>query len=307
MNDWTDIGVHVAVADVEIAANIANMAVPYGIYIEDYSDLEQAAWDIAHIDLIDESLIAKDRTTATVHIFIAADENPQEAIAYIDDGLRRNGVEHTVTLSGVREQDWANEWRKYFKPTEIGRRLAICPSWEQYDNTEGRTVLTIDPGAAFGTGTHDTTRLCLAALDGMVSGGESLLDIGCGSGILAVAGVLLGCDSAVGVDIDPIAVGVAAQTADINGAADRTRFICGDLTDKVSGTYDIICANIVADVIIRLSATIERFMHSGTRVICSGIIDTREGDVLAALEEHGLAVERRYESSGWVALTVVKG
>lgn len=304
MSNWTDVQLKVAVADANRAADIVTMAAPYGIYIEDYSDLEQAAWEIAHIDLIDEQLVAKDRTEAIIHLYVSSDENPQEAVAYINESMQRSGIAHSVELAGVSEEDWANNWRKYFKPTEIGHRLTICPSWEQYDNRDGRTVLTIDPGAAFGTGTHDTTRLCLQALDGLVQGGESLLDVGCGSGILAVAGVLLGCSSAVGVDIDPIAASVAAENAALNSVADRTQFVCGDLTDKIIGCYDIICANIVADVIIRLCDTIGQFMHAGTRLLCSGIIDTREGDVLAALEAHGLRVESRLVSGGWVALVV---
>jgi ribosomal protein L11 methyltransferase len=304
MSNWTDVQLRVPAADVDRAADIAGMVAPYGIYIEDYSDLEQAAWQIAHIDLIDEQLVAKDRTEAIIHLYVAADENPQEAVAYISGGLQRAGINCSVTLSGISEEDWANNWRRYFKPTEIGQRLTICPSWEQYDNSAGRTVLTIDPGAAFGTGTHDTTRLCLQALDGLVQGGESLLDVGCGSGILAVAGVLLGCKNAVGVDIDPIAASVAAENAALNGVSDRTQFVCGDLTDKISGTYDLICANIVADVIIRLCDTIGQFMHAGTRLLCSGIIDTREQDVLDALAAHGLRVESRLVSGGWVALVV---
>lgn len=300
--NWTEIKIELGCADVDRAAAIANMTVPYGIYIEDYSDLEPMALEIAHIDLIDEELVAKDRALAVIHIYISEEDNPSEALSYLSERLTAEGIAHHIDSSTIKETDWAENWKKYFKPIEIGNRLAVCPSWEHYDNKQGRTVLSIDPGAAFGTGTHDTTKLCLTALDSIITGGEKLLDIGCGSGILAISSVILGTSSAVGVDIDAMAVRVATENAALNGVSDKTEFICGDLTEKISGKYDIICANIVADVIISLCKNVTDYMADGGLFICSGIVDIREQDVTAAIDRCGLKIIDRKTSGGWVAL-----
>ena len=283
------------------------MAVPYGLYIEDYSDLEEAALSIAHIDLIDDELIAKDRTRAILHLYISPEENPMEAISFLEERYRSVGIDYAIEKSSVKESDWSDNWKQYFKPLEIGNRLAVCPSWESYENRDGRHVLTIDPGAAFGTGAHDTTRLCLTVLDRLCRPGQTLLDVGCGSGILAISALLLGCDSAVGVDIDPLAVKVAKENASLNGLSDRTEFVCGDLVEAVTGQYDLVCANIVADVIIQLCDSVLPFLKDEGLFLCSGIIDSRESDVLEKLEQVGLRVRDRAESGGWVALVCEKG
>lgn len=301
--NWTEIKISVPCDEVEKASAIANMTVPYGIYIEDYSDLEPMAQEIAHIDLIDEELIAKDRSHAVIHIYISEEDNPHEALSYLSERLNAERISHTIDSGMIKEADWAENWKKYFKPIEIGNRLAVCPTWEHYDNKDNRTVLSIDPGAAFGTGTHDTTKLCLTVLDSMISGGETLLDIGCGSGILAISSVILGTKHAVGVDIDAMAVRVASENAQLNHVEDKTSFICGDLTEKISGKYDIICANIVADVIIALCRNVTDFIADGGVFVCSGIVDIRESDVVSAIEGCGLKIIDRHTSGGWVALT----
>lgn len=305
--NWTEIKIRIPCADAGRAADIANMAVPYGLYIEDYSDLEEAALSIAHIDLIDDELIAKDRTRAILHLYISPEENPMEAISFLEERYRSVGIDYAIEKSSVKESDWSDNWKQYFKPLEIGNRLAVCPSWESYENRDGRHVLTIDPGAAFGTGAHDTTRLCLTVLDRLCRPGQTLLDVGCGSGILAISALLLGCDSAVGVDIDPLAVKVAKENASLNGLSDRTEFVCGDLVEAVTGQYDLVCANIVADVIIQLCDSVLPFLKDEGLFLCSGIIDSRESDVLEKLEQVGLRVRDRAESGGWVALVCEKG
>lgn len=304
--DWTELKIFIDSKDTELAGDIANMVVPYGIYIEDYTDLEQMAMEIAHIDLIDEQLRMRDKSVAVIHIYISPEENPLEAIAYLRERYNAVGIKHRIDMSTVSESDWADNWKKYFKPLEIGKRLAVCPSWEHYENVNNRTVLKIDPGAAFGTGAHDTTRLCLAVLDKYCTEGKTILDVGSGSGILSVSAVLLGCSRAVGVDIDAMAVKVARENAELNGVESKTEYICGDLTEKVSGKYDIVCANIVADVIISLCDNVKNFMNENGLFICSGIIDTREEDVLRKLKSVGLTVTERFESGGWVALVCRK-
>ena len=148
--DWIEVIVSVDAKDTETASAIANMVVPYGIYIEDYSDMETQAVEIAHIDLIDEELLKKDRNRVLIHIYFAKEENASEAISFLRERLSAEGIETLIEAVGVNDSEWAENWKKYFKPMEIGKRIAICPSWEEYDNREERSILRIDPGAAFG-------------------------------------------------------------------------------------------------------------------------------------------------------------
>lgn len=188
----------------------------------------------------------------------------------------------------------------------IGERLLIRPVWEQEYDAGNRAVLHLEPGLAFGSGTHDTTRLCLETLEKYANPGKTVLDIGCGSGILSVASLLLGSDKALGVDIDALAVKTARENGRTNGF-DEPRFtvLQGSTTDKVTGRYDIIVANIVADIIINLCRDVKNFMNPGAVFITSGIIVPREDDVLRAFEENGLAVKARHESGGWLCFEAV--
>ncbi len=300
--DWTEVTITVNAKDVDKAGDIANMVVPYGIYIEDYSNLEEEAWEIAHIDLIDEDLLQKDRSKALVHIYISPEESPAEAVAFLRERYTAEGIENEICLDSCVEEDWINNWKQYFKPIPVGQKLLIRPTWEEVKDSGGRTVLDLDPGLAFGTGTHETTRLCMELLEQYVRPGMNVLDVGCGSGILSVAALLLGADKAVGVDIDELAVKTAVENAEINHVEDRFTGICGNLTDQVTGTYDIVVANIVADVIIMLTKDVEQFMKPDTVYLMSGIIDTREQDVLTAVEQHFTIIDRK-EEKGWVALS----
>lgn len=302
--NWTEITVSVAGEHTDTAAAIANMTVPYGIYIEDYSDLEQNAWEIAHIDLIDEELIAKDRKNSIIHIYISECDNAAEALEFLKERLTAEKIPCEVGAVGVDDTDWNENWKKYFHTIEIGEKLAVVPSWEEYNNPDGRTVLNIDPGAAFGTGTHATTSLCLESLQNYVTNDTKMLDIGCGSGILAIASVLLGADSATGVDIDAQSVKTATENAEINGISDKVQFIVGDLADKVSGKYNIVCANIVADVIIRLLPDVGKFMEEDGILIVSGIIDIRKDDVLTAVAENGFTVAAEAYKDNWCAFVL---
>ncbi len=272
-----------------------------GMYIEDYTDLEEGAWEIAHIDIIDEELLKKDRSRVLIHIYLEP-ENAYKTAEDISNALRLAGIEHSVSTANVSEDDWKDNWKQYFKPTEIGERLAIKPSWELYENNDNRAVLEIDPGAAFGTGTHATTLMCLEFLDEYIKGGERVLDIGCGSGILAIAALLLGAESAEGVDIDSVAVNVAKENAALNGLSDKAQFVAGDLAEHAEGKYDIVCANIVADVIIRLCENVTDYMKQSSRILFSGIISERSGEVKVAAEKAGMRIIKELTRDGWTAL-----
>jgi ribosomal protein L11 methyltransferase len=299
--DWTEVKITVDAENVDLAGSIAQMTVPYGIYVEDYSHLKEDVEEVAHIDLIDEELLKKDPKKAVVHVYISPEDNPNEAVAFLSERYGAAGIAHTIETAPCVQEDWINSWKKYFHPIKVGQKLLIQPDWEPVKNPEGRVVLDMEPGMAFGTGTHETTRLCMEFLEEYIRPGCSMLDIGCGSGILSVAGLLLGAGKAVGVDIDPLAVKTAVQNAERNHVADRFSGICGSLTEKVKGKYDVIAANIVADVIMELTKDVERYMLPNAVYLMSGIIDERERDVLAALKGKFTVVARR-EEKGWVAL-----
>jgi len=303
--DWTDLAVTVPAARAEEAAAIAQLVAGAGIYIEDYSDLEEQARAIAHIDLIDEALVQKDRTKAVIHIYLAPDRLPAEAAAVLRERLSACGIAHAIETRGVHEEDWANAWKAYYHPIELSDRLAICPSWEAFEAKPGQKVLRLDPGMAFGSGTHETTRLCLCLMEESLAPGASMLDVGTGSGVLAICAKLLGSGRTVGVDIDETAVQVAKENAAQNGCGDA-EFFCGDLARDVRGAFDVICANIVADAILRLAGDLPRLMAPGGVCIVSGVIDTRRDEVLAGLSAAGLLPETCREENGWVAIRCKK-
>jgi len=302
---YSEVQIRVATADVDTAAAIANLVVPYGLYIEDYSDIEELAPKIAHVDLIEQELLDRDRDHAIIHLYISPEENPAEAVSFVRERLESERIGFSIERAQVNEEDWATAWKKYYFPTKVGERLVVCPSWETYSPVEGEVVLTIDPGMAFGTGTHDTTRLCMQLLEEHVRPGDRLLDVGTGSGILAVSALLLGAGAAVGVDIDEVAVRVANENAAANNVSDRVDFFAGDLADKASGRFRVVTANIVADVIIALAPTFPRHLKPGGAAVCSGIILPRKEEVLSALAAQGLSVLRVEEKDGWCAVHAV--
>lgn len=306
--DWTEVCIRVPGEDTDRAAAIANMVVPYGIYIEDYSDLEIGAREIAHIDLIDEELLARDRTQSLIHLYISPEENPMEAVQFLKERFTAEQIPVEVVTDTVSEQDWANNWKKYFKPLPVGKKLLIRPTWETVEDTEGRAVLSIDPGMAFGTGGHDTTRMVLEAIESIVTPETDVLDVGCGSGILSIASLLFGAKSAVGVDIDALAVKMAVENGAINGF-EPPRYVMrqGDLVEEIHGQFDLVVANIVADAIIMLSKSIPQFLKQNGIYIVSGIIDTREQDVVKALAECGFVIRERREHGGWLCFVCGKG
>ena len=296
--EWTDIRLTVAKADAENAEAVATLIAEGGIYIEDYSDIEQQVAEI------EQELLDKPRDTVIIHLYLEPGASQVETLALIAARMEAAGIPYTVETEGVEQEDWQNGWRKYYHPMEIGSRLAVVPSWQQYDTD--RVKLILDPGLAFGTGGHETTSLCLEALDEQVRGGERVLDIGTGSGILAIAALKLGAASAEGVDIDPVAVRTAGENAALNGVQDKLTVLVGDLSDKASGTYDIITANIVANAILSLAPAVPGLMAEGATFIASGIIDSRKDEVITGLEKAGLSVVEVKEKRGWECIVCKK-
>lgn len=302
---WTEIIAEVPAQDLESAENIAQMTVPYGIYIEDYSNLEQEVLEIANIDLIDEDLLKQDRTKGKIHIYISPEDNPAEAVSFLKERFESEDIKYKIYSDDCDVESCLENWKKYFHPMNVGEKLLIRPIWRDDYNADGKIVLQLDPGLAFGTGTHETTRLCLEALEKYVFKGAKMLDVGCGSGILSVAGLLLGAESAIGIDIDEMAVKASRENAELNNVQDKYTAVKGNLADKTEGIFDIITANIVADAIIMLSSDIEKHMNEKTVYIMSGIIDTRLDDVLNALPK-SLKIIEQYEEKGWLCLVAMK-
>lgn len=305
--DWTEVIITVDADNIETAGDIAQMVVPYGIYTEDYRTLEQEAWEIANIDLIDEDLLKKDRSKGLIHIYISPEENPAEAVAFLSERLNSEKISHGIDTKPCKNEDWENNWKDYFKSIFIGEKLLIQPEWLPVENDDNRAVLKIEPGLAFGSGTHETTRLCLETLEKYIKKGTRVLDLGCGSGILSIASLLLGAESATGVDIDRLAVKTAVENGERNGfSSDRLKIHHGNLAQKVSGKFDVIVANIVADIIILFTKEAGAFLEDGGVFITSGIIDLRENEVLEAFKENGFEVTARHSLNNWLCFEVKK-
>lgn len=300
MDNWTEIAITVSTADIDNAGNIANMVVPYGIYIEDYSALEEETLEIAHIDLIEQSLLEKDRTKGIIHVYVNPHENPLEAVSFIKERLESEKISFEITIADCKTEDWVNNWKQYFHPMPIGKKLLIRPTWEDEYDPQGRTVLHIEPGLAFGTGSHPTTKLCLETLENYISENSTVLDIGCGSGILSIASLLLGAKSAFGVDIDKLAVKTALENAKENGFEPPVfNAVNGNLSDKVTGKYNVIVANIVADIIMDFNKEVGHFLDKDGVYITGGIIDSRKDEVIYSFEQNGFKIIENFEEKGW--------
>ncbi len=303
--DFKEISVQTDTSALETAEAICQMVSDSGIYTEDYSDVEEMSKIIAHSDLIEKDLLQRDKTSAKIHIYLSPEADVSEKIENLRSLLTDAGINYSISTAEVHDSDWADNWKKYFKPFDVGDRLAVCPTWEKYTGSDSRKVLKIDPGAAFGSGTHETTRLCLEALEEYVSSGKKILDIGCGSGILSIAALLLGADSACGVDIDAAAVKTAKENGEINGFSEPTlTYLQGDLAGAVEGKFDIITANIVADVIIRLLPDLRRYMSDGGVALLSGIISERSKEVERHIEENNFSIVKKSDNNGWACIVI---
>lgn len=301
---WTQIKVTVPL--VELDTLVATMSmINNNLMIEDYSDIETNL-KTCYGDLIDERILQADKTIASVSVFVPSDRSYMDDLAFIRQKLQENQLHGQIEIVGVNEEDWANSWKQYYKPLKIGERIVICPAWEKYNPAEGELVIRMDPGMAFGTGTHETTRLVIRLLETYTKQGCRMLDVGTGTGILAICASRLGADICRAYDIDPTAVRVARENIKDSGLTNVT---CdqSDLLKQVSlegGKYDLICANIVADIIIRMTPDVATYLKEDGVLLASGIIDERCQDVIDAFEQHGFAVVDCIQENGWCGLAV---
>ena len=278
-----------------------------GLVIEDEGDfLQFLEQNRQYWDYVDQELLDRMKGVTRIKFYVTDDTDGREQLARYTRGLDQ---EYTVTP--LTDDDWAYSWQKYYRPLAIGQRLYVVPQWEREEPIpQGRSPLYLNPGLTFGTGSHASTQLCLEGVEEHTAPGRPVLDLGCGSGILSIAALCLGASTAVAVDIDPKAVDVAYENAALNGIGkDRYTVRAGDvLSDRsLAGElarqrYHQVLANIVADVIIPLSAQVPRLLEEDGVFLCSGIIDTRAHEVEEALVKNGLTVTRRREKNGWVAL-----
>lgn len=268
-------------------------------------------------DYVDEELMKKEAGASRVTFYLEKNDAGISTLAQVRIALADFKTAHPecapllMTLDELKEEDWAFGWQKYYKPMEIGQRLLVVPEWER-DTADcaGRVPLILDPGLAFGTGSHATTQLCLQALEKTVRPGDRVLDLGCGSGILSIAALKLGAACAQAVDIDEKCLNVAYENAALNDIGrERYTVRVGDvltdqsLQDALGGGYDIVVANIVADVILGLAPTVRQFLKPGGQFLCSGIIDDRAVEVADGLRRCGWAILETQEENGWFAYT----
>ena len=283
---WLEIAVNTTPDKLdEVCAKLAAAGMD-GLVIEDEGEfLQFLEQNRQYWDYVDQELLDRMRGITRVKFYVTDDDEGHRQLEQYTHGL---GFEHTVTP--LSDNDWAYSWQKYYKPLTIGQRLYVVPEWER-DNPvpEGRSPLYLNPGLTFGTGSHASTQLCLEGVEAYTVPGKSVLDLGCGSGILSIAALCLGASRAVAVDRYAVMAG--------NVIADK-----GLAARLAQERYHLVLANIVADVIIPLSAQVPALLEQDGVFLCSGIIDIRADEVQAALEKNGLRVIRRREKTGWVAL-----
>ena len=315
--EWTEVNIFTATAAIELlTAKLMDIGVK-GFVIKDAEDFKEFLENKeGHWDYIDKDLMGLTDCETCITIYLPGNDQGVDMLASVRSMLAE--VKSTDTngeygrleaeLSSIREEDWANNWKQYFKPIEIGKKLVIKPSWEEYSGDGSRIILEIDPASSFGTGQHHTTRLCLELLEGCVNGGEKILDMGCGSGILSIAAVLLGAQDAVAVDIEENAAATAAENAQKNNIpAEKYTTYFGNilsdekLADRIDGKYDVITANIVADVLIAMKDHFLRYIRKGGTLIVSGIIEERMEEVLSAIEQTGFTRKGVNVKDGWAA------
>ena len=304
--NWTQLRVGIATSDIERTAAIMSM-LDNGIMIEDYSDIEEGL-NTVYGDLIDESILNADKSKGAVSIYIPDDKNYNDYVAFLKERFAAEGIEAKLELIGVDEEEWSTAWKKYYKPIKIGEKIVIVPAWEKYEAEPNEIVVRMDPGMAFGTGTHETTRLVCGLIEKYLVPGQRMLDVGTGSGILAICASKLGAGECFAYDIDPVAVRVARENCKDNGCDNITCDVSDLLSsvDVSGGLYDFAVANIVADIIIRMAPDIGAYMKKGAYLITSGIIERYADGVRKAMTANGFTLVTEAMESDWVAMVYIK-
>ena len=308
--DWLEVTVRTNTAGADLISELLISAGAKGTSIEDRFDAFSEPTDATQWDLIDPSVIEKMDEDTLVHAYFPAETTSRETIESLrarlavltPEWLGFDAGKRALEIANVREEDWAENWKKYYKPFRVGRHLVVRPVWEKYEPQAGDKIISIDPGMAFGNGTHETTSMCLGLVEDYIKPGDTVLDVGTGSGILDIASVLMGAQSALGIDLDPVAVRVANENIERNGLSGRVHAQVGDLIKGIDTQADVVFANIIADAVILLSRAVRAHMKPGGVFICSGIILEREQDVLDALAEAGFTVDRIEHRGEWSAI-----
>ncbi len=322
--NWTQVDIYTTTEAIDLlSSKIQDLGIR-GCMVQDAQDFQEfleqkdGRWDY-----LEDGLMELAHCETCITVYLPEDGQGTETLSALRDmlaQLRAADPEHIygrleMQCSGIREEDWANNWKQYFKPFPVGKKLYIKPSWETPTaEAAGRTVLEIDPASSFGTGQHHTTRLCLELMESEIQPGATrLLDLGCGSGILFIGGLLLGAKSAYAVDIEENAVRIAGENAAENHLdPDSYTISCGNvitdaaLTEAIGTGYDVITANIVADVIKAMAPLFPRFLKPDGTLILSGIITERADEVLETVTAQGFAVLEKREASGWCAVKLCR-
>ena len=300
--NWTKLTVVGRTADLDEIVSVMSM-LDNGLMIEDFSDFSLNGM---YGELVDDSILNADKDTVKVSLFVPEERNFLEYRVFLEARLPALGIDAEIVTEGVCEDDWAESWKQYYKPIKLGR-VTVVPAWEDYEAEDGEVIIKMDPGMAFGTGTHETTRLVMRLMQDEIHGGERLLDVGTGSGILSICASKLGAAWCNAYDIDPVAVKVARENAEADGCTNITVGVSDLLrgVDLSGGKYDICVANIVADIIIRMLPDIGGYLKDGAPLILSGIIEMRADEVREAVAKHGFSIVGEAKENDWVALKCI--